>query len=97
MLMRSRYCAYVQLREGYLLASWHPSTRPRNLALSAQHPPQRWLGLQIKRHVADGDRAIVEFVARWRCGGGRAERLHEISRFVREDDRWLYLDGELIG
>ena len=37
----------------------------------------------------------VEFVARYRLGGGRAQRQHEISRFVREGARWYYVDGEL--
>jgi SEC-C motif-containing protein len=43
--------------------------------------------------VTGADAAIVEFVARYRIGN-RAQRLHETSRFVREDGRWCYLDGE---
>jgi SEC-C motif-containing protein len=94
-LMRSRYSAYVLRLEPYLLATWHPSTRPAALNLAAQNPAPRWLGLTVKRHQAiDADRAIVEFVARSRLGGGGARRLHEISRFVREDGRWFYVDGE---
>ena len=38
---------------------------------------------------------MVEFVARYRQGGGRAGRLHESSRFVREAGRWYYLDGQV--
>lgn len=90
--MRSRYAAYVLGRADYLLASWHPSTRPARLDL-AQHPAPTWLGLELKRHQPDGERATVEFVARFRHGGGKAQRMHEISRFVREDDRWYYVDG----
>ena len=30
-LMRSRYSAYVLKLEDYLLATWHPDTRPRQL------------------------------------------------------------------
>lgn len=92
-LMRSRYSAYVLKREDYLLATWHPSTRPTTLKLGAQQPAPSWLGLTVKRHEADGDNAIVEFVARLRYGGGKAQRMHEISTFVREDGRWFYLDG----
>ena len=56
----------------------------------------RWLGLDVKRHTPlDADHATVEFVARYRVGGGSAFRLHEISRFVREDGRWYYVDGVL--
>ena len=96
-LMRSRYSAYVLGVSDYLLATWHPSTRPRQLDLA--EPPDRrtrWLGLAIKCHVDSGDgRAEVEFVARYRVGGGSACRLHERSRFAREDGIWFYLDGEV--
>lgn len=92
-LMRSRYTAYTLLKEDYLLATWHPSTRPPSLGL-AQEVPTKWLGLEVKRHEQqDADRAIVEFVARYKVQG-RAHRLHEVSRFVREGGRWLYVDGD---
>jgi len=93
-LMRSRYTAYTLLREDYLLATWHPSTRPAVLGL-AEEAPTKWLGLDVLRHEQqDADHAIVEFVARYKVHG-RAQRLHEISRFVREAGRWFYLDGEI--
>lgn len=92
-LMRSRYSAYVLGLNDYLLATWHPSTRPASLP-----PPEaglRWLGLQLLHQQATGaDDAVVEFVARSKLGG-RAHRLHEASRFVREAGRWVYLDGNL--
>ena len=92
-LMRSRYSAYVLRLENYLLATWHHSTRPAALNLD-QEIDTRWLGLEIKRHEQrENDTAIVEFVARYKIGG-RAHRLHETSRFVREDGRWYYVDGE---
>lgn len=92
-LMRSRYTAYVLGLRDYLLDTWHPSTRPAELELD---PPElRWLGLDVRRHEAiDADHARVEFVARSKLGG-RAHRLHEISRFVREEGRWFYVDGEI--
>jgi SEC-C motif-containing protein len=92
-LMRSRYSAYVLGLVDYLEATWHPSTRPADLApLPAG---LRWLGLEVRRHVRqDEDHALVEFVARSKQGG-RAERLHETSRFVREDGRWYYVDGDI--
>ncbi|WP_175483767.1 YchJ family protein [Frateuria terrea] len=95
-LMRSRYSAYVLKREDYLLATWHPSTRPAHLKLATQQPAPSWLGLSVKRHQHGTGEAVVEFVARLRYGGGRAQRLHEVSRFVREDGRWYYVDGEIL-
>ena len=89
-LMRSRYSAYVLGLLDYLLATWHPSTAPGDLALDAV----KWLGLEVKAAAAKGDAGVVEFVARYRDSSGRAQRLHEISRFLRENGRWRYLDGE---
>lgn len=92
-LMRSRYSAYVLKLADYLLATWHPTTRPSELDLGAD--PTKWLGLEIRRsEQMDATHATVEFVARYRIAG-RGHRLHEISRFVREDGRWFYVDGEI--
>ena len=92
--MRSRYSAYVLGLHDYLLASWHPQTRPATLVLD-DTPGLRWFGLDVKRHVdAGGGTAVVEFVARYKVAGAPAVRLHEVSRFQCIDGRWLYLDGE---
>jgi SEC-C motif-containing protein len=92
-LMRSRYSAYALDLRDYLRASWHSSTRPASLA--GNEPGLRWLGLEVKKHrQQDAEHATVEFVARSKLGG-RAQRMHEISRFVRENGEWFYLDGEL--
>ncbi len=92
-LMRSRYSAFVREDAAYLQATWHPSTRPARLDFDAG---TRWLGLQVRAHrVVDEAHAEVEFVARCRpAGPGPAMRLHERSRFVREDGRWFYVEGE---
>ena len=91
-LMRSRYVAYVLGLEPYLLATWHTSTRPASLGLD-EEPRPNWLGLEIKHHeLQDDNHALVEFVARYKIGG-RAYRLDETSRFVREDNCWFYIDG----
>ena len=76
----------------YLLATWHPTTRP---ASCRPIPPVlRWLGLEVRSsRLDDPDHGRVEFVARCKLAG-RAQRLHEISRFVRENGRWFYLDAE---
>ncbi len=94
-LMRSRYTAYTRNREAYLLATWHHTTRPVSLEF-AQQPSKDWLGLTIKSHMqSDIDHAMVEFIARYKING-RAYRLHEISRFVREQGVWFYVDGDIL-
>lgn len=89
-LMRSRYTAYALRDDDYLLATWHAGTRPQ--------PPVadealKWLGLEVRRQAQQGEEATVEFVARYRDAGGRAHRLRETSRFVREGGRWFYVSG----
>jgi SEC-C motif-containing protein len=92
-LMRSRYSAFVLGLHDYLLETWHPSTRPATL--EPDPAGLKWLGLEVRRHTQqDADHATVEFVARSKLAG-RAQRLHEVSRFVREDGRWYYVDGEM--
>lgn len=92
-LMRSRYSAFVKELAEYLQLTWHPSTRPGEPPTF--EPGLRWLGLDVKRHQRiDDDHATVEFVARSKLGG-RAHRLHETSRFVREGGRWFYAGGDV--
>jgi len=88
-LMRSRYTAYALRDDAYLHATWHPSTRP---SMPITEAGTKWLGLEVREHAQDGDAAAVEFVARYKIDG-RARRLHETSRFVRQDHRWFYVDG----
>ena len=92
-LMRSRYSAFVLCNEPYLLATWHPDTRPSRVRFDQK---QRWLGLQVRAIQAGGvadDTGSVEFVARFKVDG-KGHRLHEVSRFERIDGRWYYLDGK---
>jgi len=89
-LMRSRYSAYTLNDEAYLRATWDERTCPQERI--AHDDPTQWLGLEIRQYRPDGDKATVEFVARYKIGG-KAHRLHEVSRFVRYDGRWFYVDG----
>lgn len=92
-LMRSRYSAFVQGRTDYLLATWHPDHRPAELTLE---PGAQWLGLEVRRACLLNDtHGEVEFVARYRVAG-RAVRLHERSRFVREGGHWFYTEGDAL-
>jgi SEC-C motif-containing protein len=94
LLMRSRYSAYVLGREDYLFRTWHPRTRPEDLSPAGD---VTWLGLEILAtsggEVAD-DTGTVEFVARSRASDG-LHALHETSRFVRRNGRWVYVDGDV--
>lgn len=93
-LMRSRYTAFAEGDAGYLLRSWHPRTRPAELALD---PDTRWRFLEVLRTERGGpfdDTGVVEFEAHYRSGGERGS-LHEVSRFARVEGAWVYLDGTI--
>lgn len=93
--MRSRYSAFATDQRDYLLRSWHPDTRPPNIEHQPGEPVAKWIGLEIVSHrTIDDTHSEVEFIARYRIGG-RASRLHETSRFIREGDHWYYVDGTL--
>ncbi len=92
--MRSRYTAFAVGDRDYLLRSWHPRTRPRELTLD---PDQRWVSLQISGTQAGGlfeDVGTVEFRAVYRRHGRRGT-LSECSRFARVNGEWLYVDGDI--
>lgn len=91
--MRSRYAAFVAGDAAYLLATWHPATRPATLDLD---PSVRWTGLEVLAREAGGPedrRGVVEFRASF-VEDGRPRALHEVSRFRRDADGWLYVRGK---
>ena len=90
--MRSRYSAFAVGDADYLSATWHPSTRPDSLDLDRD---RRWYRLDILRTERGGPfdvHGVVEFRAYHRSPDGKGSQ-HEVSRFVREDGTWLYVDG----
>lgn len=97
--MRSRYSAFAVGDADYLRATWHPSTRPADLDLDLDDDVE-WRRLDVVRTEAGGPfdtTGVVEFVAHHRSRTDPADRgrLHEVSRFVREGDRWSYVDGTI--
>ena len=91
-LMRSRYSAFAVGDPGYLLATWHPTTRPRTLDLDRD---VRWTGLDVLA-TTGGTMLTAEGTVEFRASyvrGRDAGAQHENSRFVREGGQWRYLDG----
>ena len=92
LLMRSRYSAYVLALPNYLRATWHVNTCPSVQAVLID-VETKWQSLTIVNSAEVDERhAVVEFIARYKWRG-RAQRLHEISCFVREENKWFYVDG----
>ncbi|MET1089868.1 MAG: YchJ family metal-binding protein [Arthrobacter sp.] len=94
-LMRSRYSAFVLCDEDYLLRTWHATEAPKGLGLD---PEMEWRRLDILATDRGGPldvQGTVEFKAHFRHGADRGV-LHEVSRFVRENGRWFYVDGKIL-
>ncbi|TCI97780.1 YchJ family protein [Aeromicrobium sp. IC_218] len=92
-LMRSRYSAFALGLEDHLLATWHPRTRPADVA---PDPALRWTGLVVQAAAGapDDTTGTVEFTASYVSPDGPGA-MHEVSRFERRGGRWFYLDGEV--
>jgi len=92
-LMRSRYTAYAQHDADYLRRTWDSGKCPDAIDFSRE--TAAWERLEIldtKKGGLHDDKGTVEFKAYYRQDG-EACVLHEVSRFIKKDGRWLYLDG----
>lgn len=89
-LMRSRYTAYTRHDSRYIRQTWYPGSRPES-AMETD-PAIKWTRLEIIRCHADQNDGLVEFIAHYKING-RARKMHETSRFLRENGQWYYLDG----
>ena len=99
-LMRSRYCAYVNAEIDYLYATTHPDHRKgydhegtRKWAESSQ-----WLGLEIvgSRGGEEDSQGEVEFIASYSEDGTEINH-HELGKFKKLDGLWYFTDGKIVG
>lgn len=92
--MRSRYVAYTQTNNDYLLKTWHVSTRPAEQLPAVQGIDWRSLTiLRTEQGQENDSHGIVEFRAKCRVDG-EAAGVDEASEFLKEDDGlWYYVDG----
>lgn len=90
--MRSRYCAYALDNRDYLLETWHPDYRPKEITVD---PAIHWLGLTIIASDQQERQATVEFEARL-LASGQVQAMHEKSAFVEQERKWLYTSGEML-
>lgn len=97
-LMRSRYSAFEKKLPVYLLDTLHPSKRRTDELTKLQQAVAQgsWLGLQIvscRDGLVNHDTGHVAFRATYEETGQPAI-LEENSRFIKEDGRWYYVDGQ---
>lgn len=95
-LMCSRYSAFSLGKIEYLVQTLHPdfskSDDRESLKLTIEQT--NWLGLKIIEHKAQARTATVEFVAYF--AENPIGQMHELSRFVKQDGKWFYQDGDFL-
>lgn len=90
--MRSRFSAFAVRNADYLLATWHPSTRPTSLDLDESVDWTQLDIVDVAAGSAGDETGVVEFVAFYRdAGSGAFGQQRERSTFVREDGQWFYV------
>jgi SEC-C motif-containing protein len=93
-LMRSRFTAYVIEDYQYIRQTYASAQRSKltvnGIAYSAQDT--QWLSLQVLAHHSQENTAQVEFKAFYQVDK-HYYVMHELSDFVREDDKWYYTTG----
>lgn len=92
-LMRSRFTAYAMQNEAYLLETWDAKKRPE--AINFAKEEAEWTRLEIvsiKKGEEKDKKGIVEFKAYYSIDD-EGYVMNEISRFKKEEGKWLYLDG----
>ncbi len=94
-LMRSRFSAYCIKAFEYVLATYAPEPRQQLSISELEQSDQgtRWIGLTIVPTTSPNN-DTVEFRAFY-MADGKPGQLHETSRFIKEENEWRYLDGEL--
>jgi len=96
-LMRSRYSAYAKHCVSYLGDTLHPDYRQdwseEDTKTWAEN--SEWVSLEILNKDKGQEKdstGVVEFAANFK-EKGILKRHHELSNFVKQDDKWYYVDG----
>ena len=94
-LMKSRYSAYATGNADYIIKTTHPenpdftterTSWKKDIDIFSKHT--EFLGLKIIEFIDGEEEAYVTFEASLSSG-----LLTEKSRFLKSDERWLYVDG----
>ena len=101
-LMRSRYSAYSRGEIDYIYATYATATKVQHSkqeisdwANSVTFVRLEVLSASDPASLTDGDQGYVEFCAHY-LQDKTLHKLHEKSRFIREQQQWRYIDGTII-
>lgn len=96
-LMRSRYTAYCLNRMDYIKKTMKDKA---SLGFNEQDALEHnkdvtWVNLDVlQTYLTSPSQGYVEFVATYLLKN-QLKRLHELSEFHLENDRWFYVDGTI--
>jgi SEC-C motif-containing protein len=95
-LMRSRYTAYATKNAQYLFNTYATLAQVENSVdeIQAWADQTKWLKLTILSHQSKEQSATVEFIAEY-VFQQKNYKMREKSRFIKENNEWRYLDGEV--
>jgi SEC-C motif-containing protein len=96
-LMRARFSAYALNLVDFIAATYHPSCNAHDDIAGIEAGCRlKWIKLVIKRSSSSGDdEEFVHFKAFYEEKGQRG-CLEEKSRFIKSNDLWFYIDGQLM-
>lgn len=96
--MRSRYSAHVKKLVQYIIDTYHPSCNAEEFREGIIDSVELdWRKLKViasslsKENANEG---FVTFKATY-SEDGQLHQLKECSRFVKEDGKWFYIDGDV--
>lgn len=97
LLMRARFSAYTLGLIDFIVATYHPSCHAQNQIEGIEDGCKlTWTKLVVKHSVNSSDQeGFVHFKAYY-IENGQSGYLEEKSRFIKENNRWFYIDGELM-
>jgi len=97
-LLRSRYTAFVKGEIDYILSTHDAETRDqvKRDEIESWAKESSWLGLeilQIHPEAADGNEAMIDFMARYETDGKTYDHT-ERSAFKRKNGKWFFYDAQ---
>ncbi|MFN3589470.1 MAG: YchJ family protein [Spirosomataceae bacterium] len=95
-LMRARYSAYFHNKTDFIWETTHPNLQKKQTKkdIIEWTESTEWLGLEIVLQNENGHKGEVHFKAKYRSRATGEMGIHqEASQFIKENDKWLYLQG----
>ncbi len=93
-LMRSRYSAYCLKTIDYIYDTYAQSARLNQTKADIAVWAQSVSFVRLEILACSDEPEYVEFCADY-IEGGKLYKLHEKSRFIKEQGQWRYIDGEI--